>query len=553
MPLSWDYRLRSDVTYWLGALFNTDLFTMSFKWKWLLTTFVAQLLLGGIFTTIQFIHMGKLAEQDLLRIQESFQSELTKAHLTNNSHSLNALSSIVRDFYLRHKPAAVWVNEGSEMPYAMGDVPDDLTEAASPLLSIFDLPNTGQQLKVLFDENEVYRSRNDMLFYLAGVFLLSALACSMILLGLSNTLSARLEDLRSKAMELQSGKIQSRIEVTGRDEISCLGAAFNSMAQAIELQMKAMEESHARSVSEKNRLDMLLSSLASGVAYLDEHFNLLYLNKALAKMLKIETLNPESAKLETLLIQAGVVREQRIRLKDLVTDYFGNHEMPVELNFTDGRVLQFRFAVYNDKIQGAHAVLIVDDVSIRKNVEDLRNEVERDPLTGVLNRRGFDMTLEARLSRLLPGETLGLMFLDLDGFKAVNDTLGHKAGDQILKTSATLLKGATRNVDHVARLGGDEFAIIVARCNIQLLKNIAERIIESFACDKLLVRVRQNHGLTVSCSIGAAMHPLHGHSIQQLLEISDEQMYQAKKAGKNCYRIAGVFLEPLTTDTEVKV
>lgn len=117
---------------------------MSFKWKWLLTTFVAQLLLGGIFTTIQYIHMGKLAEQDLLRIQESFQSELTKAHLANNSHSLNALSSIVRDFYSRHKPAAVWVNEGSEMAYAMGDVPDDLTPAATPLLSIFDLPNTGQ-------------------------------------------------------------------------------------------------------------------------------------------------------------------------------------------------------------------------------------------------------------------------------------------------------------------------------------------------------------------------------------------------------------------------
>ena len=95
-------------------------------------------------------------------------------------------------------------------------------------------------------------------------------------------------------------------------------------------------------------------------------------------------------------------------------------------------------------------------------------------------------------------------------------------------------------VDLVGRLGGDEFAIIVARCNIQLLKNIAERIIESFARDKLLVRIRQNHGLSVTCSIGAAMHPMHGNSIPQLLEISDEQMYQAKKSGKNCYRIAGV-------------
>lgn len=278
------------------------------------------------------------------------------------------------------------------------------------------------------------------------------------------------------------------------------------------------------------------------MAYLDENFRLLYLNKALLGMLRLGAINPASARLEQVLLKAGIVREQRILLKDLVTDFFRNHQAPIELNFTDGRVLQFRFAVYNDKIQGAHAVLIVEDVSIRKNVEDLRNEVERDPLTGILNRRGFDITLEHRLARLLPGEALGVMFLDLDGFKAVNDTLGHKAGDQVLKTSASLLKGATRNVDQVARLGGDEFAIIVARCNLQLLKNIAERIIEAFACDKLLVRIRQNHGLTVSCSIGAAMHPLHGNSFQQLLEISDQQMYMAKKAGKNCYRIAAVGL-----------
>lgn len=522
---------------------------MSFKWKWLLTTFVAQLMLGGIFTTIQFLHMGNVAERELQKTRESFQAELTRANMASDTYSINAVSSIVRDFYTRYKPTAVWINADNRTVYTLGQVPKSSEDVDPALVSSFTLPTQGHRLMVLFDEQEVYRSRDEMVFYLVGVFLLSAIACALILLGLSNTLSARLEDLRTKAMELQSGKIESRIEVSGRDEISVLGAAFNSMAQAIQAQMKAMEVSHARSLSEKNRLDLLLSSLGSGVAYLDEHFNVLYTNKALAKMLRLESINPASAKLEQVLLNTGVVREQRILLKDLVTDYFRNHEMPIELNFTDGRVLQFRFAVYNDKIQGAHAVLIVEDVSIRKNVEDLRNEVERDPLTGILNRRGFDITLETRLSRLLPGETLGLMFLDLDGFKAVNDTLGHKAGDQILKTSASLLKGATRNVDQVARLGGDEFAIIVARCNIQLLKNISERIIESFACDKLLVRIRQNHGLTVSCSIGAAMHPLHGSSFQKLLEISDEQMYQAKKAGKNCYRIAGVSATPEPLDS----
>jgi diguanylate cyclase (GGDEF)-like protein len=513
---------------------------MSFKWKWLITTFLAQLMLGGIFTGIQFFHMGQVAEAELQRTKESFRSELAQINRSGNTYSMNAVSSTVRGFYIRYNPAAVWINSEDGVLYTLGEVPDSAASLPVQLLSSISLPTPGHQLMILFDYEEVYRSRDEMVIYLVGVFILSAIACSMILFGLSNTLSARLEDLRNKAMELQSGKIQSRIEVKGRDEISCLGAAFNSMAQAIEQQMKVMEENHANSVSEKNRLDVLLSSLGSGVAYLDENFKVLYLNRALAKMLKLSVQPPKPVRLEQVLLMAGVVKEQRVLLKDMVTDYFGNHEMPIELNFNDGRVLQFRFAVYNDKLQGAHAVLIVEDVSIRKNVEDLRNEVERDPLTGVLNRRGFDLTLEARLSRLLPGETLGIMFLDLDGFKAVNDTLGHKAGDQILKTSATLLKGATRNVDHVARLGGDEFAIIVARCNIQLLKNISERIIESFACDKLLVRIRQNHGLTVSCSIGAAMHPLHGTSIQALLEISDEQMYQAKKSGKNCYRIAGV-------------
>ncbi|HEX4856584.1 MAG TPA: diguanylate cyclase [Limnobacter sp.] len=503
-----------------------------------MTTFVAQLLLGAIFTGIQYLHMGQVARSELQKASESFQAELYRLETASQMYSMNTLSSVVRDFYTRYKPVAVWVDAGERVIYTLGEVPQLPAEFEDGLLAEFSLPTPQQQLKVLFDAHEVYRSRDDMVSYLAGIFLLSAVACTIILLGLSNTLSRRLEDLRAKAIELQSGNIQSRIVVNGKDEISCLGAAFNSMAQSIEEQMQAMEQSHARSVSEKNRLDLLLSSLSSGVAYLDEHFNLLYLNKALITMLRIDSIHPASARLEQVLLKAGVVREQRILLKDLVTDYFRNHQAPIELSFTDGRVLQLRFAVYSDKNQGPHAVLIVEDVSIRKNVEDLRNEVERDPLTGVLNRRGFDLTLEARLARLLPGETLGLMFLDLDGFKSVNDTLGHKAGDQVLKTSANLLKGATRNVDQVARLGGDEFAIIVARCNLQLLKNISERIIESFACDRLLVRIRQNHGLTVSCSIGAAMYPLHGVTFQQLLEISDEQMYQAKKAGKNCYRIA---------------
>ena len=514
--------------------------SMSFRWKWLLMTFLAQLLLGGIFTSIQYYHLSEDGQRQITLEHDVLIAELGALPLLQPLDGGSGIQRKVTGFFNHYGPLFMRVHvEGSEV-FKLGEMPSQ----PDPLMTKRIQPEGANwAVEVVFNPDLIYADRNDAVFFLAGVFLLGAISCSFILLALSGTLSARLETLRLKAHELQEGNIKSRVDVVGRDEISYLGAAFNNMADAIEMQMTAMEEAHARSVSEKNQLDMLLSSLSSGVAYLDEHFKILYYNKALDGMLQVSKNPDKSLSLDALLILAGVVREQRILLKDLVTNYYGSHRRPVELNFTDGRVLQLRFALHQDGGEGAHAVLIVDDVSMRKNVENLRNEVERDPLTGVLNRRGFELMLDSTLARLLPGETAGVMFLDLDGFKSVNDTLGHKAGDQILKTSANLLKGATRSVDHVARLGGDEFAIVVARCNLQLLRNISERIIESFACDKLLVRIRQNHGLTVSCSIGAAMHPVGTGTAQALLEISDAQMYLAKKSGKNCYRIAGV-VEP---------
>jgi len=511
--------------------------TMSFRWKWLLMTFFAQLLLGGIFTSIQYYHLSEDGQRQITLQHDVLAAELGGLSLLQAQNEVDEIRRKVGGFFNQYRPLGMRVSLNHVEVFQFGEMPPQLDLL---MFRTIEPRATDWMVEVAFDPEQIYADRNDAAFFLAGVFLLSAVSCSFILLALSGNMSSRLETLRFKAHELQEGNIKSRVNVVGRDEISFLGAAFNNMADAIEMQMTAMEEAHARSVSEKNRLDMLLSSLSSGVAYLDDQFNVLYYNKALDGMLSISKNADKGVGLEALLILAGVVREQRILLKDLVTNYFGGHGRPVELNFVDGRVLQLRFALHQDGGEGAHAVLIVDDVSMRKNVENLRNEVERDPLTGVLNRRGLEMMLDSGLARLLPGETVGVMFLDLDGFKSVNDTLGHKAGDQILKTSANLLKGATRNVDHVARLGGDEFAIVVARCNLQLLRNISERIIESFACDKLLVRVRQNHGLTVSCSIGAAMHPIGPGTAQALLEVSDAQMYLAKKSGKNCYRIAGV-------------
>ena len=174
---------------------------MSFKWKWLLTTFLAQLLLGGIFAGIQYWHMGNLAQAELQKNKESFRLEVVQDLQTASGYSTQALSSIVREIYLKYRPAAVWVQAENDVLFSLGEVPKGMEHVDALMLSSVELPKSSHQLQVLFDEREVYRSRDDMLFHMTSVFLLSAVACSLILLGLSNALLARLEDLRSKAMD----------------------------------------------------------------------------------------------------------------------------------------------------------------------------------------------------------------------------------------------------------------------------------------------------------------------------------------------------------------
>ncbi len=142
------------------------------------------------------------------------------------------------------------------------------------------------------------------------------------------------------------------------------------------------------------------------------------------------------------------------------------------------------------------------------------------------------------MSNLVRNESIGLIYLDLDGFKAVNDTLGHKAGDQVLRSIAVILSQAVRSNDAVGRLGGDEFAIVVNRATPVLLNNICQRIISMCAEDSLFERIMANHQLQVSCSLGYALYPTNARSLQELVEAADQAMFEAKKSGKNCYKMS---------------
>ncbi len=163
----------------------------------------------------------------------------------------------------------------------------------------------------------------------------------------------------------------------------------------------------------------------------------------------------------------------------------------------------------------------------------LRTLAENDSLTGLANRYYFDESLRTaipRANRLK--DKLALLFLDLDNFKIINDSMGHDAGDQLLKEVARRLLHVVRNGDIVCRLGGDEFAILAHNFETQdRIIQLAERILEELRRPFVIKNVEQ----FISASIGVATYPDAGHDAGDMLKAADLAMYRAKRDGKNNY------------------
>jgi diguanylate cyclase (GGDEF)-like protein len=177
------------------------------------------------------------------------------------------------------------------------------------------------------------------------------------------------------------------------------------------------------------------------------------------------------------------------------------------------------------------ALALAAAASERKRYEkQLLYLVEHDPLTGVLSRKRFEAELQHELAMALRYKTHGaVLFLDLDDFKAVNDQMGHRAGDELLVRIARLLKGRLRDSDLVARLGGDEFAILLPLADGAQALGVAAQIAEAIAQDG----AHAAGGPRVTASVGIALYPEHGLAADGLISRADSAMYRAKQAGGN--------------------
>ncbi len=191
--------------------------------------------------------------------------------------------------------------------------------------------------------------------------------------------------------------------------------------------------------------------------------------------------------------------------------------------------------VANDAGQVSNYVRIAADITIlERSREDLEQQANHDALTGLPNRRLFHDRLAHALERSERSkQSLALLFVDLDGFKTVNDDLGHAVGDLLLKEVANRLSACARKGDTVCRLGGDEFTVIMEASGQKYeARLVAQRILDAFGQPFILGA----HSVTATASIGISVHPDDGDDATLLLRRADRAMYRAKELGKGQYQ-----------------
>lgn len=216
------------------------------------------------------------------------------------------------------------------------------------------------------------------------------------------------------------------------------------------------------------------------------------------------------------------------------------YEVPIRNGRGERKELLLNLSVVPSSLATLARVLVsFNDITERKQSESRVNFLAyHDRLTGLPNRAlFFDRLSQAMSQARRSHKHVALLFLDLDGFKPVNDMYGHEAGDAVLKMTAQRLLACVRAVDTVARLGGDEFAIIVGELeNPAEIERVAEQILQAFAQNMTLTDGQE---CTVGVSMGISVYPDNGDEMDSLLAAADAAMYDSKRKGKNTYSYFG--------------
>ena len=326
--------------------------------------------------------------------------------------------------------------------------------------------------------------------------------------------------------------------------IAVAGLSVLVIAAILFLVVRKLSQQHQM---EKQRLDTAINNMTQGLLLFDSSQRLVVCNQRYIEMSGVST---DVAKPGCTIRELLEHRKEIGSFRGDVDEYCSTllHKMAqgkifqTILDSADGGWIQ---VLYRPLSHGGGWVATLEDITERRRTEErITHLAHYDVLTDLPNRALFQERLKLELAQIREGEQLAVIYIDIDEFKSVNDTLGHLIGDELLKSVAVSLGGCITASDFVVRLGGDEFAVVQTAIKDQqdvtdLVTRIYRAIRVPYEC--------LGHQVTTDASIGIALAPLHGGDLNQLLKNADLAMYAAKAAGRRTYR----FFEP-EMDARVK-
>jgi diguanylate cyclase (GGDEF)-like protein len=289
-------------------------------------------------------------------------------------------------------------------------------------------------------------------------------------------------------------------------------------------------------VRHSDELEMLRSALdrmQPGIILLDEFLNAQFMNCAARKLWQVTDDQADRKPAYVDLVQnaaaavaSGVPPGELARhSEDRIALVRAGDSTPIEIPHGD-RMIRLQCAALPN---GGRMVTYTDVTDLVRRAKEYEQLASLDGMTGVCNRRQFDVLAGAEWKRFQRyNRPLSLMLMDIDRFKDINDRLGHEAGDKAIKNVAAVCTESTRSSDVVARIGGDEFAALLPETDLQQARIVAERLRQA-------IQVKTRGGqAAITVSIGIALANPGMPDIAALMRLADKALYDAKAAGRNC-------------------
>jgi diguanylate cyclase (GGDEF)-like protein len=415
-------------------------------------------------------------------------------------------------------------------------------------------PFTGQRLRVATlgtitgTADKIRDGRLTAAAILLGFFLI-AIACAVLV---SRTLQQQIAGFLVAARRLAAGDFSAKVPTVGHDEFAALGEEFNKMSNELEERLGELGRERARVQKAMRRLGEAVASNLNRDALLELVVRTAVdgvgadAGRACVRMPNGTTLQERSRvgnldglesaveSVESQALRDGTPREvssgsanaiaHPLRGADDGTDVVGVVSIGrAGRPFTPGDRDLFSYLA-------GQAARSIENVQLH---ETAARESITDDLTGLSNRRAFDDALTGEIERSKRyGDGVGLVILDLDDFKSVNDTYGHQQGDIVLREVARVLRETSREVDHPARYGGEELAVVVPGTDLDGTFNLAERMRERIGALRI-PRVDGQGTISITTSCGVAAVPPIAADERMVLAAADAALYEAKRTGKN--------------------